>query len=207
MSKEQTDLGEFEGLVLKTAALFHGQLGVELEDLRQELRIKVWKVLGDYDPTRSKLDKQKLRLARRKFVYGCVANHIKDLKKEAARRSEPPVAGQRRCSWEPPVAYIEDQAVEGSLSAFESRYQNASHDEVYGAIEETLVRLPSTVVEEEKTILVYMMLGFTQEEIAEKTRVQLWLVKRRVKGLRQKLVDRHPSIAGEPAAVPQPVAA
>ena len=59
----------YEGLVFSTAQMFYERVGFELDDLRQELRIKVLKALRTYDATRS-------RMSERRYVYALLANFV-----------------------------------------------------------------------------------------------------------------------------------
>lgn len=187
-SKREPDIAPYEGLVHRTAQLFSPLLGIEQEDLCQELRVKVWKVLRTYDPARSSLPEQR-------YVYGCLTNYIKDLKKESARRA----------ARERPVEHIEDQVTAfGSLAAFELRYLHVTHDEVFQTVEEAGFILPSTITEPETRVLLRLLHGYSQPEIAEEMGLRREAVKRLVVSLRDKLADWRPSspVAALPAPVP-----
>lgn len=72
---------DFEGLVYTTARRYSDALADEdFEDIRQILRTKVWQALERYDAHRSAKSVQE-------YVFGCVANQVKDLLKAQSRRN------------------------------------------------------------------------------------------------------------------------
>lgn len=178
------DVVAYEGLVGKTAQMFHAQVGLELDDMRQELFIKVLKALRKYDANRSKL-------SLRSYVYGCVANLVKDMKRDAARRRNGRLV----------VVHIS----EDSLDWFEFTYRRVTHDEVFGAIEDGSFRLPATLTEDEQNVLLHLVLAYSQTEIAAILAISRATVVAHVHSIREKMADWHP---GRPAAeVPEAVAA
>lgn len=185
----------YEGLVGKTALMFHQQVGLEYEDMRQELYIKVVKAVRAYNPARSKQ-------TQKAFVYSCIANLVKDLKRDAARRN-----GRFQ------VTYIEDQryrdthgtAYAASTSVFEARYQHTTHEQVFGGVEDDFV-LPSTVTAEEERVLFFLLLDYAQTEIAVVLELEYGAVMKCVRSLREKLADWKPTTTPLPIPLPpQPI--
>lgn len=162
----------YEGLVFKTAQMFHGQVALELDDMRQELRLAVLKARRAYHPERS-------RLTERAYVYGCVANRVKDMKRDAARRRNGRLV----------VVHVSDD----SLDWFEFTYRRVSHDEVFGAIEDGSFRLPATITDGEQEILLMLVVGYSQTEIASSQGVAYATVNASVRSLREKMADWRPS--------------
>lgn len=182
-------IAAYEGLVFKTAQMFHEQVGLEMDDMRQELRLSVLKARRAYHSKRS-------RLTERAFVYGCVANRVKDMKRDAARRHNGRLV----------VVHVGEE----SLDWFEFTYRRVTHDEVFGAIEDGSFRLPATITPGEQEILLLLVVGYTQTEIASSLRMAYSNVNGAVRSIREKMADWRPS-GGASVAAPvqrrQPVAA
>ena len=178
-------IAAYEGLVFKTSQMFHEQVGLELDDMRQELRLTVLKARRKFNAARS-------RLTERSFVYGCVANRVKDMKRDAARRKNGRLV----------VVHVG----EDSLDWFEFTYRRVTHDEVFGAIEDGSFRLPATITETEQEILLLLVVGYSQTEIAAAQGVAYATVNASVRSLREKMADWRPS-APAPTLEPDRVAA
>lgn len=172
----------YEGLVYKTAEMFHERVGLEMDDMRQELRLSVLKARRAYHSGRS-------QLSERAFVYGCVANRVKDMKRDAARRRNGRLV----------VVHVG----EDSLDWFEFTYRRVTHDEVFGAIEDGSFRLPATITEDEQTVLWMLVVGYTRTEIAASMCVEYTKIEGAVRSIRRKMADWRPSgPMPEPAVVP-----
>lgn len=177
------DIAAYEGLVIKTAQMFAGMVGLEMDDMRQELRLKVLKSRRSYNPARSKMTEKA-------YVYACLANFVKDLKRDAARRRNGRLV----------VVHIQDfEDGTEQLDWFEFTYSRVTHDEVFGRIEDGSFRLPATVTEAEQNVLVLLVLDYSQPEIAAYLDVSYGAVKTAVRALREKLRDWAPTPV-EPAA-------
>lgn len=165
-------IAAYEGLVFKTSQMFHDQVGLELDDMRQELRMSVLKARRAFNLGRS-------RMTERAFVYGCVANRVKDMKRDAARRRNGKLT----------VVHVDEQ----SFDWFEFTYRRVSHDEVFGAIEDGSFRLPATVTEREREILLLLTVGYTQTEIASLQGAPYEAIRAAVRALREKMADWRPA--------------
>lgn len=190
--REASDIAAYEGLVFKTAEMFSAMVGLEREDMQQELRIKIIKAKRTFDPRRSKMTE-------RAYIFSCVTNLVKDLKKHAARRS-----GIR-------VEHIEDHVVKDdtayerlSLSAsFEFRYMHVTEAEAYRLLE--AFTMPATVTAEESRIAAFLVMGYDHQEVADLLGVAKTQVTASVKNVREKLADWRPDKPEGPP-VPLPVA-
>lgn len=179
-------IAAYEGLVFKTSQMFHDQVGLELDDMRQELRLSVLKARRAFHSKRS-------RLTERAFVYGCVANRVKDMKRDAARRRNGRLV----------VVHVG----EDSLDWFEFTYRQVTHDEVFGAIEDGSFRLPATITDGEQEILLMLVVGYTQTEIASSQGIAYATVNASVRSLREKMADWRPNgtpVPVAPAPEPEP---
>lgn len=187
---KEEDISAYEGLVVKTAQMFAELVGLEMDDMKQELRLKILKVRRSYKPDRS-------RISERAYVYGCMANFVKDLKRDRARR-----AGRLH------FTYIEGFGLAGVADMFEYRHTSASHDETYGAVEEGTFTLPATVTETEREIIYLLVIGYAQTEIAATLRLEYNEVVKQMRILRVKLADWRPTREAEilPEAIPAPTA-
>jgi len=176
-------LAHYEGLVRKTAAMYEGIVEDDFDDICQLLRIKVWRALVAFDPT-------KARQTRDQYVFMCLRNRVKDLVKKV-RRNE---------------LYIEDVApINGDENElrdwFEARYLIVAEADVFGELDKPLI--PSTLTEGERRIVAYLYLDYSQVEIAEAEEMSVKEVATQVGGIREKMADWHPS----PREVEQAVAA
>lgn len=73
-----TEISFYEGLIHKTAGMYSPHIQDDYEDIVSILRIKVWRALEAYDPTRS-------RQPIERYVFSCVRNQVKDLLKRRVR--------------------------------------------------------------------------------------------------------------------------
>lgn len=183
------DIERYEGLVFKTTQMFAEQVKLEPEDMRQELRITVLKAVRTYSAKRSKTES-----GEEGYVFGCVTNRVKDLKRDAARRAK---------DGRMVVVHIEDQQKHGDFNfqdSFEFAYLSASHEQVFGGVEGPFA-LPENVTEEERRVAVQMAIGYTRIEIADELGINYSMVLKLVADLREKCA------AWRPAAAPEAVAA
>jgi len=190
IAQRDASLADYEGLVGKTAELFARQLHMEYEDLKQELWIKVLRAKRAFDPRRSSSSE-------RAFIYGCVANFMKDCRKLAARRSVLRVE-----HIEDHLLLTEDDYV--LSGAFELRYMHMSEDEAFALLDE--FALPPSICDGERTIVGLLVIGYGNQEIADILGVGKTEVAASVKNVREKLT---PPIPEEviPSKAPVAVAA
>lgn len=185
------DVDEFEGLVHTTASKFASMVGLEEDDFKQEMRLTVLKATRSYDPARC-------RTSKRAFVFSCLSNRVKDLKRDRARR-----AGRLH------IAYIEGfghKAGPGDNTAdsydlFEYRFMHSSHDEIYAPVEDEFV-MPATVTSDEQEIVYLLVIGYAQTEIAETLAIEYAEVVKRMRVLREKFRDWKPSPGAAPSIEP-----
>lgn len=187
MGDGSSELAGYEGLVGRTSQLHHAQVGLEESDMRQELWITVLKALRAYSPARS-------RLSQRSYVFGCVTNRVKDMKRDAARRANGRLA----------LVHVE----EGSRDWFEFTFQSATHDQTFGIVEDGHFRLPATITSEEARILFLLVIGYKQTEIALEAGVPVASIERHARSIRQKFADWRPGdgITPAPERTPERIA-
>lgn len=111
-----TDIAFYEGLVRKTAAMIAPAVQEDYEDIVAILRIKVWRALVAFDPSRARLPVER-------YVFMCVTNQKKDLLKRK-RRHEVPLDEEYDVRVDGDVVYsdVEDDVtpvIPCTLSAFE----------------------------------------------------------------------------------------
>lgn len=188
MMQTADDIGHYEGLVHSTAVRYAPILAdEELDDIKQLLRIKVWKSRLAYSPSRVT---QATERAEERWVFSCLANYVKDLLKQQSRLNERRGGGQ---------VYIEDQSTGGSSQQRLDRFELANglvvdDDQVYAVVEEEKVELPSTLTLLEQRIVALLLLGeFTQPEMAALLGVSVQRVKKGQAAIREKMLDWRPS--------------
>lgn len=182
------DIEFYEGLVFKTASMYSSYVEEDFEDIQQVLRIKVWRALEAFDPTRSNMTRQR-------YVFSCVKNQCKDLVKKK-RRNELFIEDLA------PVE-VEQGQLGGPRDRFDWRYLSADADQAYGAVESAPPLIPSTLSKLEREVLALLYLDFSQKEAATLLGVRRNEMERAVKSLRDKMADWRPT----PAAEPLPAAA
>jgi len=163
-----TDIRYYEGLIRTTSRMYASGVGVELEDLEQVLRFRVWRALEAYDPERS-------RASRRSFVYTCVRNQIKDLVKARVRKR---ATGYSE-------TYMEDS---GSK---DERHLAVVPEE---RLEDAVV-LPTTITSEERQVLALVYVGYSLTEIGLLLGVTAKLAGSRMASVRSKMADWRPDVA------------
>lgn len=180
-----SDLAYYEGLVRKTAGMYERFIEEEYEDVCQILRIKVWRALGTYDPSRSRMPVER-------YVFSCVRNQVKDLVKKVKRDE----------------LFIEDvaemQAPEGGTpngmrgEKFNARYLVEREDEAFAELANLdLPLIPSTLTDLERGTLALLYMDYSQAEIALRLGASKREVALAVKELRVKMADWRPSGEGK----------
>jgi RNA polymerase sigma factor (sigma-70 family) len=165
-----TEIPYYEGLIRTTAAMCAPRVEVEYEDIVSIFRIKVWRALEAFDPTRSRMPVER-------YVFSCVKNQEKDLLKRK-RRGE---------------LYIEDVRGpgEGGQDAFEEAYLAAEDD--YAGVERELPVIPSTLSQLERQVIVRLYSGLTQRETAFAMLLTRSEMERTMRDIRTKMADWRPS--------------
>lgn len=164
--------------------MFAAQVRREEEDLAQELRVRVWRAVATYDATKSPLSLER-------YVFQAVTNKIKDFKRDAAREVK------RREDDGMTLLHIEDvrlgwQSRHDQQEAFDGVFHFATHEQVYGDIDEGSFALPATVTAREADVLVLLMMGLNRRQAAEHLTLERADVERDVLSLRDKLADWKP---------------
>lgn len=173
-------LASYEGLVFTTSARLvrSERVEMELEDIQQVLRLKVWRALVSFDIA-------KCRTTRDKYVFMCVRDQAKDILKKKVRGE----------------LLIEDLADthggvdEGAtLDRFQARYLVATPDEIYGEIEDE-VFVPNTLSGLERAVVVLLYRDYKQTEIAVRLELDRREVEKLVQSIRKKMEDWRPGVA------------
>lgn len=157
------------------------------DDVMQLLRVKVWQALRIYGIERMprKGDETAAR-TRDRYVFMCLMN----LKKDIIKRKRAP------------TLMIEDLAPLRDTSCgaergrardwFEAKYLAASHDDVYGIVDEPAPLVPNTLTELEQKVMLLLYRDYTHREIAQRLGASKGEVSSAVRGLRAKLGDWRP---------------
>lgn len=173
-----TDITFYEGLIRKTASMYVLYVDEEFEDIVSIFRIKVWRALAAYDPSRSRMPVER-------YVFSCVKNQAKDLLKRRRRTD----------------VYIADQSFDdGAEDSFERQYLAVSADEVYELAEEGPPLIPSTLTDVERQVVGLLYLTYSQRESADRLGLTRPQMERAMRSIRVKMADWAPP-------VPVPVAA
>lgn len=188
-------LAHYEGLVCRTAQLVALSAEDEVDELQQQLRIKVWRILIAYRGPDDCMLVPSCRCKRCRFVFSCLTNKVKDLKRNGANRRK---RGE---------LYIEDVAPVNHHTrvSFEARYLRTDTEQVFGIVEEGDLLIPCTLDDGERRVLVGLYSGRTQAEIAGEFGFSTYKVAELTRSLREKLADWKPTIeaAGRPSPAPQ----
>lgn len=172
-------LRHYEGLIFKTALMLHGHVEDDLEDIQQILRIKVFRALLAFNPTRA------VRLSRDNYVFMCLRDQAKDLAKRRKRR-------ELYIEDLAPAAAAADSAGLLSRDWFDERYLSSSRDEVYSTVEDDDCLIPNTLSELEVEIVVLLYGDYRQTEIATRLGLGKRDMELAMRSIRQKLADWKP---------------
>lgn len=180
------ELANYEGLVFRTAQMYSPLLDDDEDDVRQVLRIKVWKALLAFDPAKATQTTEK-------YVFMCVRNQVKDLLKKKKR----------------PEDFIEDKAPADSpvvRERFECDHLSATPDEIFAEVEDEGIPLPSTLDALERDVALLLYLDFNQTEIARELCVTRQRVRAAHASVKLKMADWRPSSSPERAEALQAAA-
>lgn len=165
-------LPHYEGLIHSTTKRIREYVDDEPEDIAQIFRAKLVRALRAYDPRRS-------RLTRDAFVFGAIANQKKDLLKRRRRTEESLEAATER---------------DVSPDAWQARNGLLTHaEQVYSAIEDDDLVLPSTLTRVERQIIALLYVGRLQIEAAAELGLTKGEMERAIRSVRVKLADWRPS--------------
>lgn len=191
----QADLDVYTGLVSKTTFMWFEACGLEAEDLRQELWLKVTQALLAYDPVRSKMTEKN-------YVFSLVFNRVKDfLRREkvkrnftVAHRDGEEVTGLRMTSIQAQATGRDGEA--RPTDAFECAYLSIEREDC----RELLVGfLPAGLSDLEVRIAALLAMSFEHAQIVAILGCSQRQVKSAARALRLALADARP--AGRDVAV------
>lgn len=165
-------LSRYEGLIFKHSLRVLGKVDGDLDDIRQAYRMKAWYAIGKWDPARS-------RLSLDRFVYGCLKNMEIDLLKRK-RHGE---------------VFLEDQSARTRRTC-EPR---ATHEAVFGDVDEGVPLLPNTLTEVELAVITLLYRGYFQTEIAPRVGLAKTEMEATMRSIRSKMADWRPSSKEPPA--------
>lgn len=164
-----SELQAYEGLVIKTSAMYYRRLGLEQEDLQQILRIKVWRALEAYKPERGG--------ELRSWVFGAVTNQITDLTRARMRALGKKDWLDREVGVPVPTDFSSEPHFNGSC---EDNYDFEK------------IELPDTLDEVERCVVALLYIGYSRREIAEILGLEVHNLQHAVRRLRAKLRAWHP---------------
>lgn len=177
-SMASVDIKPYEGLVHKTAQMWAWAVGMEEEDLRQEIRLKVAQGLIAYNASRSKLPLKN-------YIFGIVRNRITDLQKAQCRRANYGLT----------FTHIEAYADNSEYSADRLEFEyltRTDHDQTYSQVDDVF-ELPATLTAQERCIVVLMGQEMRPSEIALRLGLASVEASRAIKVIKEKLADWRPT--------------
>lgn len=182
--RNKFDLADYEGLVFRTAVMLEPYVELDFDETQQLLRLKIWNVSQKFDPARSKMPLKR-------YIFGCLLNYTKDLKKSGFRTRKRGLP-----------AYIEDLTHHGdgseTTSHFEMCYLSVSAETAFIAAEDEAPHLPNTLDELERRVIGMLMLDYTATEISKTLSVGPKRLRSIRNGIEQKLADWKPTVMPEP---------
>lgn len=169
--QRDTQPEDYEGLVYATAALVAPLVQEEFEDIAQLLRVKVWRALEAFDPTRS-------RLPRRRYVFMCVTNQVKDIKNRKRRYD----------------LHIEALGEDGAAhDGFELRYLAVDAEVVYAEVDDEPLVLPTTLSAQEGQVVILLCEDYKQAEVGRMLHMDKRGMERAMRAIRSKMADWKPT--------------
>jgi DNA-directed RNA polymerase specialized sigma24 family protein len=183
-------LEHYEGLVIATSVheKYRGIKRWDVEEVRQILRVKVWKALLSWDPseprTRARLINGKTEeQVRDAYVFGCVANQMKDLLKRDRERD----------------LLVEDLAERDPT--FEARYLHSEFEATTKTVTSTPL-IPNTLTPDERLVLLCAYNGYNGPQSAERLGMTRGQVAMHIREIREKMRDWQPKKTPEPEVTP-----
>lgn len=177
-----TELAYYEGLVRKTASMYERIVEDDYEDLCQLFRIKAWRALETYDPSKSSMPVER-------YVFSCIRNQVKDVLKKK-RRGELFIEDLTGLATD----QAEHQGGGGqSRDRFDARYLMVREDEAYADLNLDAPLIPSTLTTSELSVVALLYADFGQAEIALRLSMTKREVAASVKSIREKMADWRPS--------------
>lgn len=180
-------LAQYEGLIFSTARRYAAFVDLDLEDVQQILRVKVFKALLSYEPAKATV-RVDGRDPRDTYVFQCVKNQAKDLLKKKPRNE----------------SFLEDVAPANTTydatthAPSRDRFENdnglaSTHEEVYGAIEDDDLVIPNTLTPLEHRIICLLYASYRQSEVARSLGLAKRDMERSMRSIRAKMEDWRPT--------------
>lgn len=196
---DSTDISHYRGLVYKTASLVRGHLEMvgapwavedDFDDLVQVLWTKCWRATLSYDSAKSGMTQDK-------YVFMCMTNVVKDIKK------------RRRRGGVSLEALTDDLGLE-SVDQVTVAHLHVDDEVVYAEVEEADSRplLPNTLSAGELGLLGLLVQDYRQTEAALLLGIEKRELERMMRSIRMKMADWKPTSAEDPlSALPLAAAA
>lgn len=194
----QDRLSHYEPLIRVHAARVAERVDDDFEDIVQGYRIKAWRALLSFDPTKWTRPAARDE-AERRYVFMCLKNAEKDVLKKRRR----------------PESFIEDIAPATSTSdggSFRSQSRDSfdarhglvvDHEHVYGAVDEDRVLLPNTLERLEVHVVCLLYRDYSQAEAARTLGIEKRAMERVMRSIRSKMEDWRPTPATSCTALVQ----
>lgn len=191
MGDSHTDISHYRALVHKTASLILGHLEVvgapwaiedDFDDLVQTLWIKCWRAMGTYDAEKS-------RMTQDTYVFMCMTNQVKDIRK------------RRRRGGVSLEALTDDLGLE-SVDQVAIAHLQVDCEVVYAEVEDTEPLLPNTLSVEELAILALLAQDYRQTEAAVLLGIEKRDMERAMRSIRAKMADWKPTAEALIAPIP-----
>jgi DNA-binding CsgD family transcriptional regulator len=181
----ESALEQFEGLAYETARQIVAE-GVELEldDIRQLIRIKVWQALGAYDGAHER------QLPLRRFVFMCVANLRKDMERRPRRHNTSIDQVRERRAW----SAVTSEDFGALADRFDRRYLSVDAEQVFAAAEDELA-LPRSLTAIERQVIALRMQGRALFEIDRELGLSRAERQRTMRSIREQLDARPRPVA------------
>lgn len=188
-------LAHYEGLVIRTSThrKYEGIKRWDREEVRQLLRLRVWKALLAWDPAeprtlrRRREGKAEAEL-RDAYVFGCVTNQMKDLLKRDRDRD----------------LLVEDLTLNDPT--FEARYLHSEFEATTKAATSAPL-IPNTLNHDERLVLLCAYNGYNGPQSAERLGMTRGQVAMHVREIREKMRDWRPKKTPDPEVTPDPARA
>lgn len=187
-------VAQFEGLVYSTArAIVVERRGLDFDEVRQTLRLKVLYAIGKYESDRSRLDL-------RGFVFGAVFNMRLDLSKRPYR--------QLRAQVDVSIDHQREEHATAAPGAtfskadkFDMEHLSVTAEEVYAEVEDEAPEWLSRLTDTERQVVMLHSDGLTLAEVACALGLGLGQARAAMQSAREKLADLRPS-AAQPRSAP-----
>lgn len=189
-AENPTLLAHYEGLVIRTSThrKYEGIKRWDREEVRQLLRLRVWKALLAWDPAEPRTLRRRQEgkaegELRDAYVFGCVTNQMKDLLKRDRERD----------------LLVEDLALNDPT--FEARYLHSEFEATTKAATSAPL-IPNTLNHDERLVLLCAYNGYNGPQSAERLGMTRGQVAMHVREIREKMRDWRPKKTPKPDVTP-----